>query len=52
MKKSDIPTHIVQYRRDGEGWMQHKAWGTKDLFSLLSHLMKSGYTQFTINPFN
>jgi len=50
MKKPDKPTHIVQYRRLGETWNQQKAWGHKDLFQLLVHLMKDGYEQFTIDP--
>lgn len=48
--KKDNPTHIVQYRHLGGFWNQQKAWGTKDLFSLLAHLMKDGYVQFTIDP--
>lgn len=51
MRKQDKPTHVVQYKRSGEGWSEQRAWGKKDLLQLLVHLLKDGYEQFTINPY-
>lgn len=44
-------THIITYKMEGGYWHQQYAYGKTDLFNAIKDLMKSGYTEFGIEPF-
>jgi len=48
MKQIEKNTHIIDFKKDGEGFKRQGAIGKTDLLNILREMMKDGFTEFHI----